>query len=218
MRRPGKFLVSGGLILSSAAWAWFGPRPARIPMAMPMPVTASVAKPAPVAQAAPLPVPQPAPEAPHDSVAMNPPPPVPEAKAKTPAVKEVPWAPPPPGPPPPPISTNPLNAVMLAEQPANASGRYLDGEFIGNAYDGEWGPTQVKLVVKDGKIADVICIVFPYHRQRSAEISYWALPILAEEVIKAQSADIAWVSQASFTSENYQQSLVSALARAHKPS
>jgi uncharacterized protein with FMN-binding domain len=106
--------------------------------------------------------------------------------------------------------------VALAPQPAASTGRYQDGEFIGNAYAGEWGPVQVKVVVKNGDISDVICLEYPIHRQRSQEISEWALPQLHEEVIKAQSEKIDWISQASFTSENYQQSLASALARAKK--
>jgi uncharacterized protein with FMN-binding domain len=77
---------------------------------------------------------------------------------------------------------------------------------------------QVKVVVKNGDIADVICIEYPFHRRRSAEISEWAIPTLVEETIKAQTAQIDWVSQASFTSEQFQKSLASALVRAHKPS
>jgi uncharacterized protein with FMN-binding domain len=119
-----------------------------------------------------------------------------------------------PAPPPPPA--DPLNAVTLAPQPVISTGRYQDGEFIGNAFAGEWGPVQVKVVVRNGDIADVICLEYPIHRARSAEISEWALPQLHEEAIKAQSEKIDWVTQASFTSENYQQSLASALDRARK--
>ncbi|HWC62048.1 MAG TPA: hypothetical protein VG501_00390, partial [Rhizomicrobium sp.] len=78
------------------------------------------------------------------------------------------------------------------------------------------GPVQLKVVIHDGDIADVIALEYPIHRQRSAEISEWAIPQLREEAIKAQSADIEWITQASFTSENYQQSLASALSRARK--
>ncbi len=46
--------------------------------------------------------------------------------------------------------------------------------------------------------------------------SEWAIPVLTQETIKAQSAQIEWVSEASFTSENFQQSLASALGRARK--
>ena len=84
--------------------------------------------------------------------------------------------------------------------------------------DDEWGPVQVKVVVRNGDIADVICIEYPFHRQRSAEISEWAIPTLIEETIKAQSEKIDWVSQASFTSDQFQKSLASALLRAQKQS
>lgn len=119
-----------------------------------------------------------------------------------------------PTPPAPPAE--PLQAVQLAPPPAVSTGRYADGEFVGNAADGEWGPVQVKAVIRNGDLADVIVIEFPIHRERSAEISAWAIPMLYQEAIKAQSADIDMVSQASFTSEEFQQSLASALERAHK--
>ena len=117
----------------------------------------------------------------------------------------------------PPPAAPPLNAVVLAPPPAISTGRYADGEFVGNAVDDEWGPVQVKVVIKNGDIADVICIEYPYHRRRSAEISEWAIPTLIEESIKAQSEKIDWVSQASFTSDQFRKSLASALARAKKP-
>ena len=70
--------------------------------------------------------------------------------------------------------------------------------------------------IRNGDIVDAICIIFPIHRQRSEEISAWAIPILREEAIKAQSEKVDMVSQASFTTEGYQMSLASALTRAAK--
>jgi len=223
MSKSGKILLSGGLILSSAAYALWQQEqalpppamrqlaektsqaaPAPMPMPEPAPLTPPAAAPA-IADAAPTPLPSPTPSKAKPSIARAEPAPVPPPQA---------MAPPPDVPPP----ADPLNAVQLAPPPAVSTGRYADGEFVGNAVDDEWGPVQVKVVVRNGDIADVICIEYPFHRQRSAEISEWAIPTLVEETIKAQSAKVDWVSQASFTSDQFQKSLASALARAQKQS
>jgi uncharacterized protein with FMN-binding domain len=208
--KPGKFLLSGGLILASGAYAWWEHR-----------TEPQAAAPAPVAIRAPLQVLRPAPQPP---IPANPPPvmaqamPTPEPKKPrtrtalaAPAIKPAPSEVQPQM-----QEPEPLQAIQLAPPPAVSTGRYADGEFVGNSVDTEWGPVQVKVVVRNGDIVDAICIVYPIHRRRSAEISEWAIPVLYEEVIKAQSADIDFVSQASFTSEGYRKSLASALARAHK--
>jgi uncharacterized protein with FMN-binding domain len=216
MIKPGRILLSGGLILVSGAYAWWqhGAQPDAVlppsvatrqpgPSPVPPPLVAANPQPAPPSQpAAPPPV-------------ANAPAPVPTAKPKAARTKiataETVPAPPPPAPP-----AEPLQAVQLAPPPAVSTGRYADGEFVGNAADGEWGPVQVKAVIRNGDLADVIVIEFPIHRERSAEISAWAIPMLYQEAIKAQSADIDNVSQASFTSDEFQKSLASALGRAHK--
>jgi uncharacterized protein with FMN-binding domain len=225
MSKPGKIFLSGGLILSSAAYAlWqqqqaFPPpamrqlaektsqaAPARLPVPEPTSLTPQAAAPA-IADAVPTPLPSPTPSKAEPSIARTEP--APEVPPPSQAV-----APPPDVPQP----ADPLNAVQLAPPLAVSTGRYADGEFVGNAVDDEWGPVQVKVVVRNGDIADVICIEYPFHRQRSAEISEWAIPTLVEETIKAQSAKVDWVSQASFTSDQFQKSLASALARAQKQS
>jgi uncharacterized protein with FMN-binding domain len=222
MSKPGKIFLSGGLILSSAAYALWQQEQALPPPAMrQLAEKTSQAAPTPVRE--PLP-PQAAAPAPTAEAASTPAPPAPpklkpQKLAKTePPAKEEPAAPAAPEAEPAPPPAEPLNAVQLAPAPAASTGRYADGEFVGNSVDDEWGPVQVKVVVRNGDIADVICIEYPFHRQRSAEISEWAIPTLVEETIKAQSEKIDWVSQASFTSEQFQKSLASALVRAHKQS
>jgi uncharacterized protein with FMN-binding domain len=229
MSKPGKILLSGGLILASGAYAWWQNMTAPEPP-LPVPAPVAVGEPAapPPAPVAPPDLASPAPEAvvPAPEPAPRPKSPPSRLAAAEPAPEVTPQPlaenpPPQPAAPveiPPPPPPEPLQAVQLAPPPPVSTGRYADGEFVGNAVDDEWGPVQVKVVVKNGDIADVICIEYPYHRRRSAEISEWAIPSLVEETIKAQSAKIDWVSQASFTSNQFQKSLASALARAHKQS
>ena len=211
MSRPGKIILSGGLILSSAAFAaWQHAVPDKPLLARPMVVAAQETKKLLVAASSP-------------SVAEAPP--APAVAEPAPADK----APEPFRPQPRLARTEPAPQTVMAVAPAlpdaqiamaptapASSGRYADGEFTGIAADGQWGPVRVKILVRDGNIADVVCVEYPNHRERSAEISEWAIPKLVEETIKAQSEKIDWVTQASFTSENFQQSLASALLRAQK--
>ena len=64
------------------------------------------------------------------------------------------------------------------------------------------------------QILDVTPLQMPTDRQRSAEISQQAEPLLQQEVLQAQSAQIDIVGGASYTSQSYAQSLQSALDRA----
>jgi uncharacterized protein with FMN-binding domain len=109
--------------------------------------------------------------------------------------------------------------LLAVGGPANADqskGRYNDGEFVGKPVDTNWGAVQVKAVVHDGSLTDVQFMQYPYHRRRSAEISSWALPALRSEAIRAQSAQVDMVSQATITADGFQQSLATALSLAAK--
>ena len=67
---------------------------------------------------------------------------------------------------------------------------------------------------QDHLLYDVQFVLFPEERRQSLDISAWALPILAEEAIEAQSAEVGIVSQATFTSTAFRTSLGSALVQA----
>lgn len=77
-----------------------------------------------------------------------------------------------------------------------------------------WGPVEVQLTVKGGKVTDVAVPVYPNGNGRDAMINSYALPILVQETLKAQSAQIDMVSGATVTSGGYLQSLQSALDKA----
>jgi uncharacterized protein with FMN-binding domain len=81
----------------------------------------------------------------------------------------------------------------------------------GNAVDTQYGPAQVRVTVKGGKITDVEAVQLQSNDPRSQQISSSAEPILKQEALAKQSADIDAVSGASFTSASYTQSLQSAL-------
>ena len=76
------------------------------------------------------------------------------------------------------------------------------------------GPVQVQLTVAAGKITDVSVVQYPNGNGRDQEINAYALPILVQETLDAQSAQIDMVSGATVTSDGYLQSLQSALDQA----
>ncbi|HEX6499947.1 MAG TPA: FMN-binding protein [Micromonosporaceae bacterium] len=84
----------------------------------------------------------------------------------------------------------------------------------GPAVDTPYGPVQVKVSFANGKIADVQAVQTPNDRRRSVAINGYAAPILRQEVLQAQSANVDLVSGATTTSEAYLQSLQAAIDRA----
>jgi uncharacterized protein with FMN-binding domain len=96
--------------------------------------------------------------------------------------------------------------------PAASSG--VTGTFDGNTASTRWGPVQVRIVVKDGKIVAASALKSPDGDSRSRSISQQAIPYLVQETLAAQSAQISGVSGASYTSNGWFTSLQSALKKA----
>jgi uncharacterized protein with FMN-binding domain len=81
----------------------------------------------------------------------------------------------------------------------------------GDSTDTRWGPVQVQITVAGGTITDVHVVDYPSGNGRDQQINARALPILVQETLDAQSANIDMVSGATVTSEGYVGSLQSAL-------
>ena len=79
-----------------------------------------------------------------------------------------------------------------------------------------FGPVQVRLSAGTTRIADVQVLAVPNDRGHSTQINDYAVPILRQEVLRAQSADVDVVSGATYTSFAYAQSLQAALDAAAK--
>lgn len=77
-----------------------------------------------------------------------------------------------------------------------------------------WGPVQVQITVKDGKIVDAVGLQYPSGDRRSQWISQQAVPWLVEETLQEQVADVQIISGATYTSTGWRQSLASAMQRA----
>ncbi len=81
--------------------------------------------------------------------------------------------------------------------------------------DTRYGPVQVQVQIRSGRIISSNAIVYPQESRRDQEINSQAIPQLNQETLQAQSSNIDTVSGATYTSQGYQQSLQSALDAAH---
>jgi uncharacterized protein with FMN-binding domain len=87
-------------------------------------------------------------------------------------------------------------------------------KYTGPLVDMRWGPVQAIIYVKRKKLARVTIVTNP-ENYRSQSIDQQAVPLLQQETLQAQNANIDVVSGATMTSEAYIQSLQAALQKAH---
>ena len=112
--------------------------------------------------------------------------------------------------------------VVSAASPATASSAASSTSttsaattYTGDVAQTRWGPVQVAITVAGGKITAADAVQVPTGNQRDVEINAVAVPILDQEVVSAQSAQIDTVSGATVTSDGYLASLQSAIDQAH---
>lgn len=84
----------------------------------------------------------------------------------------------------------------------------------GDVQQTRWGPVQVQITTDGSVVTAVDVVQYPSGNDKDVEINNYALPILVDETLSAQSADIDMVSGATVTSVGYLDSLQSALDRA----
>jgi uncharacterized protein with FMN-binding domain len=89
------------------------------------------------------------------------------------------------------------------------------GTFEGALARTEQGPVQVRITVAGGRITDIGVLAAPSGSGRHDEINSRALPILKDEALQKQSADIDTVSGATATSNGYRDSLQAAIDAAN---
>jgi uncharacterized protein with FMN-binding domain len=86
----------------------------------------------------------------------------------------------------------------------------------GAAVDTDYGPVQVQINLRGSKIISATAIAYPQGSGRDLEINSYAIPMLQQDTVTKQSAQIDTVSGATYTSDGYRQSLQSALDAAHQ--
>lgn len=110
-------------------------------------------------------------------------------------------------------TTAPNSGSMSSAAAAPASDS-ASGTFTGTSVQTRFGPVQVQITVANGSITDVTALQLTDKDQRSVSISNRAAPVLRQEVLAAQSANVQGVSGATYTSDGYLSSLQSALDQA----
>ncbi|HEY2281635.1 MAG TPA: FMN-binding protein [Streptosporangiaceae bacterium] len=84
----------------------------------------------------------------------------------------------------------------------------------GSAASTIYGPVQVQIMVKGGKVTAAKAVEYPQGTPRDSQINAYAIPVLDREATSVGSSKIDMVSGATYTSQGYVTSLQSALDRA----
>jgi FMN-binding domain len=77
-----------------------------------------------------------------------------------------------------------------------------------------YGPVQVQIMVKGGKVTAAKAVEYPQDTPRDSQINAFAIPVLDREAASVGSARIDMVSGATYTSQGYLTSLQNALDQA----
>ncbi|HEV7536553.1 MAG TPA: FMN-binding protein [Acidimicrobiia bacterium] len=110
-------------------------------------------------------------------------------------------------------STTPTRAPATSTSaPAQTGG---DTVVNGAATSTRWGPVQVQVRVRNWQIVDVVPLAVPDSNSHDYRVNSYAVPVLHDEALSAQSANIDTVSGATITSKGYIRSFQSALDAAH---
>lgn len=102
-------------------------------------------------------------------------------------------------------------ATTAAPPPAPAG---PSGTFDGASVRTKFGSYQAELVIADGKITSISMLDSGASDGTSREISGYALPILIDSVLQNQTANVGYVSGASYTSQGFLTSVNDALVQA----
>jgi uncharacterized protein with FMN-binding domain len=111
-------------------------------------------------------------------------------------------------------STSSSGTSSSGTSSSGSSSSGTSSTFTGDSADTRWGPVQVEITVADATITDVAVVDYPSGNGKDQQINARALPVLVQETLDAQSADIDMVSGATVTSDGYVESLQSALDQA----
>jgi uncharacterized protein with FMN-binding domain len=103
-------------------------------------------------------------------------------------------------------------AAAATTEPATSSAKSINGTFTGPSVFVNYGNVQVKITVVNGRITDAVAVQAP--SGRNDRWTNMAVPILKQQTLAAQSANIQGASGASYTSYGWYTSLQGALAQA----
>jgi uncharacterized protein with FMN-binding domain len=110
------------------------------------------------------------------------------------------------------IKTGMKASVIPRTKPAGHG--LADGTYTGPVTDAYYGLIQIQASIQGGRLTTLKVLKYPNDRRTSININRQALPMLRDEAISAQSANVDIISGATLTSKAFIQSLGSALRKA----
>ncbi len=110
----------------------------------------------------------------------------------------------------------PATDELIAGAAANtgADATVEPATYTGDLVGTRWGDVQVEVTLEGADITEVVALQLPVGDHHTSDISDYVEPILREEAITSDSADVSVISGATYTSEAYAVSLQSALDQA----
>jgi len=112
-------------------------------------------------------------------------------------------------------SAAPTSSAPASTAPPTTGTKTTGSSVVaGNTAQTQWGPVQVEISLTAGKITSVRALQFPNGDRRSQSISQQAIPYLIQQTLATNSANVAGVSGASYTSDGWRRSLASARSKA----
>jgi len=115
----------------------------------------------------------------------------------------------------PPLDNRTAPGILAEANPALVRhGAFADGTYTGPVINVFYGLVQIQAVVQSGRLASINVLRYPSDRRLSVRINHQALPMLRDEVVSAQSANVNIISGATLTSVGFLRSLDGALQRA----
>jgi uncharacterized protein with FMN-binding domain len=106
------------------------------------------------------------------------------------------------------------NPQMMQPTAMPMMGKFKNGNYTGSVQDAFYGNIQVQAVISSGKISNVNFLQYPNDNRTSQYINSVADPMLAQEAIQKQNANVDIISGASASSQAFQASLADALSQA----
>ena len=88
----------------------------------------------------------------------------------------------------------------------------ISGDFAGPVVNTRYGNVQVEITVTNGKITNAIALLAP--TGKNDRYTRFAIPVLKQQTLAAQSTDIQGASGASYTTYGWRLSLQGAMAKA----
>ena len=109
-------------------------------------------------------------------------------------------------------TTQQTATATTVETTAPVTSTVKDGTFTGPSVNVNYGNVQVMITVSNGKITDAVAVKAP--KGKNDRYTNMAVPILKQQTLQAQSANIQGASGASYTSYGWFKSLQGAMAQA----